>query len=282
MSTYVIGDVQGCYDQLQSLLLHIQFDPTQDTLWFTGDLVNRGPHSLEVLRFVKTLGEKHHVVLGNHDLHLIALAYGIGKPHAQDTLKPVLAAKDSTELIDWLRQRPLLHHDHAQGFVMVHAGLAPPWDLAQAQSLAKEVEAILRGNSPVSFLMHLYGDRPDHWDDRLTGMERVRCILNYLTRMRFCDLEGRLNLAYKGTLANTPYGLVPWFKVPNRANKAHKIIFGHWAALNGQTHVQNVYALDTGCVWGNCLSAMRLEDEQRFHVQCDRGLLMAKATRFHV
>ncbi|TAK77056.1 MAG: symmetrical bis(5'-nucleosyl)-tetraphosphatase [Gammaproteobacteria bacterium] len=266
MTTYAIGDVQGCFAPLQHLLAHISFDPAQDTLWFTGDLVNRGPQSLEVLRFVKTLGDKHKTVLGNHDLHLLAVAYGVRTLHPADTLDAILTAPDREELIDWLRHRPLLHED--QEYVMTHAGLAPEWDREQARLLAQEVEVVLRSETPALFLEQMYGNKPDRWDDQLTGIERLRCITNYFTRMRFCDADGRLDLNYKGDMAGKPKDLIPWFEVKNRANADVKIIFGHWAALDGKADAPNVYPLDTGCVWGNCLTALRLEDKKRFAVKC--------------
>jgi bis(5'-nucleosyl)-tetraphosphatase (symmetrical) len=269
MSTYAIGDVQGCFSALQKLLLHIQFKPDVDTLWFTGDLVNRGTQSLEVLRFVKNLGEKHKVVLGNHDLHLIALAFGNPQTFHSHTMQDVLAANDCDELIHWLRHRPLLHHEEDTGFVLTHAGLAPQWSIQKASALAREVEQALQSDTPSHFLDHLYGNQPDYWQDELTGVERLRCVVNYLTRMRFCYADGRMNLIYKGTLQDKTADLTPWFALPHRNNAEIKIIFGHWAALNGETNVPHVYGLDTGCVWGNCLTAMRLEDEKRFSVKCD-------------
>lgn len=268
MTTYAIGDIQGCFSEFQALLKHIQFDPDQDTLWFTGDLVNRGPQSLEVLRYVKALGSKHITVLGNHDLHLLALAYGVGKTHHGDTLTAILTASDNEELIDWLRHRPLLHHDKHTGFVMTHAGLAPSWSLKEAKVLAQEVENVLRGDKPHFFLENMYGNLPDRWDENLSGMERLRCIVNYLTRMRFCYADGRIDLAYKGEIAGKPDALIPWFDVNDRVNANEKIIFGHWAALGGKTAAPNVYAVDTGCVWGNRLTALRLEDEERFSIKC--------------
>lgn len=268
MTTYAIGDVQGCFAELQKLLAEIHFDPNEDTLWFTGDLVNRGPQSLAVLRFVKLLGEQHKMVLGNHDLSLLAVAYGVKSPHRSDTLDEILTAPDRDELIDWLRHRPLLYADKKSGYVMTHAGLAPAWHLKQARLLAQEVEAVLRGSTPQFFLQNMFGNQPDHWDDHLSGMERLRCITNYLTRMRFCYHDGRLDLSYKGEIAGKPADLLPWFNVPDRKNANVKIVFGHWAALNGKTDAPNVYALDTGCVWGNCLTAMRLDNEQRFAVRC--------------
>jgi bis(5'-nucleosyl)-tetraphosphatase (symmetrical) len=267
MAVYAIGDIQGCFVEFKKLLARIQFDPHKDTLWFTGDLVNRGPQSLDVLRFVKALGEKHEIVLGNHDLHLLAIASGTGKLNHNDTLGPILSAPDRDELLDWLQHRPLLCYDEHLGYVMTHAGLAPSWDLKQAQRLAQEAEGIIRSGSP-AFFQHMYGNQPDHWDETLSGIPRFRCIINYFTRMRFCHLDGRLELSYKGTISNKPDDVIAWFDVPHRANTKVKIIFGHWAALGGKTHVPNVYALDTGCVWGNSLTAMRLGDEQRFSIKC--------------
>lgn len=268
MPTYAIGDIQGCFVELEMLLEQIHFNYHQDTLWFTGDLVNRGPRSLEVLRFVKALGEKHVIVLGNHDLHLLAVAYGVRDLHKNDTLDEILAAPDKNELMDWLRHRPLLHYDKLTEYVMVHAGLAPIWDLNQARWLAQEVEGILRGPSPETFLKNIYGNQPDRWNDNLSGIERWRCIINFLTRMRFCYADGRLDLTYKGEIAGKPIDLIPWFDVSNRKNVNEKIIIGHWAALNGKSDAPNIYPLDTGCVWGNCLTAMRLEDRKRFNVRC--------------
>lgn len=268
MPTYAIGDVQGCFAELENLLDVIQFDAALDMLWFTGDLVNRGPRSLEVLRFVKSLGERHVTVLGNHDLHLLAVAVGARDTHRGDTLQAILSAPDREELIDWLRRRPLFHEDKSLGFVMAHAGIAPVWTVADAHRLAREVETVLRGASPESLLKNMYGNQPDYWDEQLSGIERWRAIINFFTRMRFCLADGRLDLSYKGEIAGKPDELIPWFLLPNRVNANEKIIVGHWAALGGKTDVSGVVALDTGCVWGNCLTAMRLEDEKRFSVRC--------------
>lgn len=270
MPTYAIGDIQGCFTQFQALLDQIHFDPKQDILWFTGDLVNRGPHSLEVLRFIKALGDQHITILGNHDLHLIAVAYGTQSIRTSDSFSDILSAPDKTELIDWLRKRPLLHHDKTTNYCMTHAGIAPFWHVQEAESLAHEVETILSGDSPLLFLENMYGNLPDNWDNLLSGVERLRCITNYLTRMRFCYADGRLNLTYKGQVSDHPPELIPWFDVPNRKNKEVKIVFGHWAALGGKTDARNLFALDTGCVWGNCLTAMRLEDEKLFSVPCSK------------
>lgn len=233
MATYAIGDVQGCYAELVQLLLKIQFDPHHDTLWFAGDLVNRGPRSLEVLRFIKDLGDRHKTVLGNHDLHLLAVAYGVRNQQTSDTLDAILTSPDKNELLDWLRHRKLFHYDKTLQFVMVHAGLASTWNVQQAQELAREVESALR-DSPMLFLRNMYGNEPSQWNDHLSGIERLRCITNHLTRMRFCYQDGRLDLSCKGQIADKPDYLFPWFSVPNRVNAQVKIIFGHWAALEGK------------------------------------------------
>ena len=266
MAIYAIGDVQGCFSALLRLLDQIQFDPSCDYLWFAGDLINRGPQSLATLRWVKSLGDRQVTVLGNHDLNCLAVSQGVYQQKKGDTLDELLRAEDAAELLAWLSQRPLLHAD--QNIVLTHAGLAPQWDLLTAQRLAKEVEAVLQGPHMRSFLAAMYGSEPSLWDESLVGMDRLRCITNYLTRMRFCAADGRLDLAFKGEVGRQPAHLYPWFEVPNRANQDLTLIFGHWAALNGNTHRPNVIGLDTGCVWGNCLTAVRLEDRQYFQVKC--------------
>lgn len=268
MSTYAIGDIQGCFDELQKLLEQIQFDSNKDTLWFTGDLINRGPKSLETLRFIKNLGEDHVTVLGNHDLHLLAVHYGARKVQKGDTFDEILSAHDKLNIIEWLRHRPMLHYDKNLNYTLVHAGLAPMWTLQQARSLANEVEVALRGDAPEHFLKHMYGNTPDLWIDNLSGTDRLRVITNYLTRLRFCYADGRIDLTYKGEITGKPKDLIPWFDVPDRANAEVNIIFGHWAALNGKTTLPHLFALDTGCVWGNCLTALRIEDGLRFTVNC--------------
>lgn len=265
MPTYAIGDLQGCYDELQLLLEKIQFDPTQDTLWFTGDLVNRGPKSLECLRFVKNLGARAITVLGNHDLHLLAVAAGVRQQAEGDTLTEILEAPDCDELLTWLRQQPLLHYDPQLGFILVHAGIAPQWNLGTAQKLAREVEMQLQSIAS-DLLAQLYGNQPACWNDVLIGTERWRCIINYFTRMRFCTQAGCLDLSYKGTLNDAPSDLIPWFNVPQRQVQ-QPILFGHWAALESGKTPPNVFALDSGCVWGNSLTALRLEDLQKFSVK---------------
>jgi bis(5'-nucleosyl)-tetraphosphatase (symmetrical) len=269
MSTYAIGDVQGCYAALQKLLKQIHFDATVDHLWFTGDLVNRGSHSLEVLRFVKQLGDHQKTVLGNHDLHLLACAYQQHPGWEEDTFAEILAAPDKDELIDWLRHQALFHYDAHLDYSLVHAGLAPSWDVAKALALAHEVEAVLQSDQIKDFLGKMYGDQPNYWDDHLSGWDRLRAITNYLTRVRFCYPDGHLELSSKGPADAPQERLLPWFRMPDRVNEELKIIFGHWAALGGITHTSNVYSLDTGCVWGFKLTAMRLEDGKRFRVDCE-------------
>lgn len=268
MATYAIGDIQGCFSQLAALLKVIQFDEAHDHLWFTGDLVNRGSESLATLRFIKQLGNCCHIVLGNHDLHLLAVAHNGHPGWPTDTLNDILTAADRHELLSWLIKQPLLHHDSNLGFTMVHAGLAHNWDLDKARKLAKEVETVLQSPHCVDFFKNMYGNYPNDWDDHLEDFERLRTITNFFTRMRFCHHDGRLELKTKGTVTSVSKDLIPWFRVENRLNKNLNIIFGHWAALNGVTDTPHVYALDTGCVWGHKLKAMRLEDKQVFFVSC--------------
>jgi bis(5'-nucleosyl)-tetraphosphatase (symmetrical) len=268
MPTYAIGDIQGCYQPFLTLLQTINFDPHRDTLWLTGDLVNRGPQSLDVLRYVRDLGERHQVVLGNHDLHLLAVSEGVLSQQAGDTLTDILASPDRNELMNWLRFRPMLVQDEKLGYVMTHAGLAPAWTLSQAKLLAKEVEAMLQSSTWQLFFPHMYGNQPDRWSDDLAGNDRMRCIINHFTRMRYCHADGRLELSSKGAIKDQADSLIPWFDVKPRLNADVNIIFGHWAALQGEVDVPNLYALDTGCVWGNKLSALRLEDGARFAVPC--------------
>jgi bis(5'-nucleosyl)-tetraphosphatase (symmetrical) len=274
MATYAIGDLQGCYPELRALLDRLRFDPARDDLWFVGDLVNRGPTSLECLRFVKRLGARAKVVLGNHDLHLLAIALGAGrKPRRGDTLQEVLDAPDRDELLDWLRRRPLLHHDPLLGYTMVHAGLPPQWDLATATLCAREVEGVLAGPDHAAFLGEMYGDQPDLWSEGLTGTARLRFAVNALTRMRFCTHDGRLELHAKGAPRAAPPELVPWFAVRGRRSTSLNLIFGHWSTL-GEADGFGVFPLDTGCVWGGRLSALRLDGEGGWtRVPC-RGALV--------
>jgi bis(5'-nucleosyl)-tetraphosphatase (symmetrical) len=261
MAVYAIGDLQGCYGCLMRLLDKLHFDPSEDKLWFTGDLVNRGPDSLATLRFVKGLGKRAVTVLGNHDLHLLALAEEVVPYKRKDTLRSILDASDRKELLGWLRQQPLLHYDKKLRFTMVHAGLSPQWKLKKARKAAREVEKVLRGKHYRSFLKEMYGDMPDTWSDDLKGWERLRYITNALTRMRCCDRDGRMDMSYKGSLVQKGRRLVPWFRVPGRANRKHRIVFGHWSTLGPVTD-PNIYPLDSGCVWGGYLTALRLDQRQ--------------------
>lgn len=261
MATYAIGDLQGCADELEALLQQLLFDATRDRLWFVGDLVNRGPKSLEALRLVRSLGENAVVVLGNHDFHLLCLAEGYAKKRPDDTLDAVLAAPDAPQLLDWLRRRPLMHAE--AGYAMVHAGLLPQWTLEQAQALAREVEAALRGDGYRDLLAQLYGSQPRAWRDDLAGWDRLRVIVNAMARLRFCSADGEMDLAATGKEA--PAGLRPWFEF--RPAGERPIICGHWSAL-GLKLTEKLAALDSGCVWGGSLSALRLEDRRLFQVPC--------------
>jgi len=261
MATFAIGDVQGCYDDLMRLLERIRFDEHEDQLWFAGDLVNRGPASLAVLRFVKGLGGIAISVLGNHDLHLLAVAAGTSKSRKSDTLDEVLAAADRDELLHWLRHRPLLHHDPALGYTLVHAGLPPQWDLQQAQSCARELETALRGASYADFFRHMYGDEPGRWDPELSGIERLRFIVNCFTRLRFVGPQGELELETKGSPGSQPHGYLPWYQVPGRKSEALHVLFGHWSTVGKIQAAHNALGLDTGCVWGGSLTALRLDGD---------------------
>jgi bis(5'-nucleosyl)-tetraphosphatase (symmetrical) len=264
VAVWAIGDVQGCYDELCALLERIVFDAGRDRLWFVGDLVNRGPQSLEVLRFVRGLGDRAVAVLGNHDLHLLAAAAGTRRPNPKDTFDEILAAPDRDALVDWLRRRPLLHADDELGVVMIHAGLAPQWNSARARACAAEVEAVLRADDYREFLAAMYGDRPDRWSDDLRGIDRLRFSLNCFTRLRLCDRDGRLHLREKGSPWNRSNGLVPWFAAPGRASAGADLVFGHWSMLGRyEDRANGVYALDSGCIWGGALTALRLDGDSR-------------------
>lgn len=267
MSHYAIGDLQGCYAALEALLAKINYDSSDDILWFTGDLVNRGPDSLNTLRLVSRFP---HVicVLGNHDLHLLALALATRVYPVQHNLVEILNAPDRDELINWLRNRPLLHHDSQLKYTMTHAGIPPQWSLDEAQKHAEEVCQILRSEKAGLLLEHMYGNEPDTWSSSLQGWERLRYIINAFTRMRFCSSSGKLILDVKGPIDSQTHDLIPWFQLPNKRDPQDRLIFGHWAALMGKTNQPNLFALDTGCVWGNQLTAMRLEDQQLFSVEC--------------
>ncbi len=265
MAIYAIGDIQGCYAELQQLLEKIRFDPTQDHIWLVGDLVNRGPGSLEVLRLVKSFGDRAITVLGNHDLHLLAVAAGEAALHRSDTLDEILNAPDRDELLAWLRHQRLLY---AEGdYVLVHAGLLPQWSVRQAAGLAREVEKALRGDDYATFFEHMYGNSPHGWSDDYSGYKRLRVITNALTRMRICTPQGEMEFKFKGEVEKIPHGYVPWFDLPKRKSRDATVIFGHWSAL-GLKVMPNIIALDTGCLWGGTLTAIRLEDRQLFQVAC--------------
>ena len=267
MATYAIGDIQGCYDELRALLDDLNFDPARDKLWFVGDLVNRGPQSLEVLRFVKGLGDRAVTVLGNHDLHLVMQVGGYGRRNAEDTLQPVLNAPDRDELVIWLRQQPLFHVDGE--FAMVHAGLLPQWTVTKAAALSTEIHLALTAENHREFLAHMWGSAPAGWRDDLTGWDRLRVIVNAMTRLRFCSPAGIMNLLSKGPPHKAPQDFLPWFEIPGRVSVSHTLICGHWSAL-GLKLGANLLALDTGCVWGGSLTAVRLEDRQVFQRPCMR------------
>ncbi len=260
MATYVIGDVQGCFDELEHLLRQIGFSG-RDRLWFVGDLVNRGPKSVDVLRFVKSLGDRAVTVLGNHDLHLIASHEGLERTKGNDTFNDVLAASDRRELVDWLRARPLMHvqGEHA----MVHAGLLPPWSRTRARELAREVEDALVAPNYREFFAHMYGSHPDRWSDNLGGWDRLRVIVNAMTRMRFCTGDGRMEFRAKGR--DAPSGFGPWYET--RPGEPGLLVCGHWSAL-GLKVTPQVVLLDSGCVWGGSLTALRLEDRRIWQVEC--------------
>lgn len=261
-SPIAIGDIQGCFGSLQSL---IRLLPADAPLWLTGDLVNRGPQSLETLRWVRAHEHRVVTVLGNHDLHLLAVACGVRKPHRSDTFSDILQAADRDDLLDWLRSRPLAYV--GEGWLMVHAGIVPDWSAEQAISLAGEVHSVLSGPDWVDFMHQMYGNQPSQWSDELRGTARLRVIVNALTRLRFCTADGRMEFETKEAADKAPSGFLPWFEVPNRASATHPIVFGHWSTL-GLINRPNLLAIDTGCVWGRQLTAVQLSDRQVWRVEC--------------
>ncbi len=263
MATYAVGDVQGCHDALRALLDHAGFDPARDRLWLTGDLVNRGSQSLQTLRFVRSLGDAARCVLGNHDIHLLMVAGSHTDAHRSDTLGDVLKAPDRDELLDWMRKRPLLYREGR--YVMVHAGLLPEWTLEQAETLANEAQQALSADFD-GLAGSLYGNRPERWDARLRGRDRLRFIINVFTRMRVCHPDGRLELNHKGLPERRPEGTEPWFDLPHRHGDQVTVVCGHWSAL-GLMLRPGLAALDTGCLWGGWLTALRLEDGAVFQVR---------------
>jgi len=283
MADYIIGDVQGCYDELMALLSLIHFDVTKDKLYFTGDLVNRGKQSLEVIRFVKSLGNTAITVLGNHDLHYLAIYAGIRPLGKGDTFQDLLTVSDHQELFNWMRTRPLIYCLHENQGILVHAGVFPFWNLMQLTQLTSEIEALLSGSGYAIFLSQMYGNKPSNWSEKLENNEKYRFVINCLTRMRYITSSGELELAYKGNTASEVQGYVPWFSLPLQIIKDNprlRIFFGHWAALDGKTGLSNVIGLDTGCAWGNCLTAIRLSDLKYFNVKCDkyRGVIDDKSS----
>lgn len=269
MSTYAIGDIQGCHDSLLSLLDACDFDPRRDRLWLVGDLVNRGPKSLETLRYVKALGDAAITVLGNHDLYLLMVAEGVEKRRGKDdTLDDILAATDCDELLAWLRHQKLCHIEN--GYCLVHAGLLPQWTVAEARALAAEVEALLQGPAYRDVLAHMWGSEPAAWNEDLQGWDRMRVIVNAMTRMRFCTPEGVMEFQAKGEVVDAPAGHLPWFDVPGRCSADSVLVTGHWSAL-GLKMTPNLLALDSGCLWGGHLTALRLEDRAVFHINCCDG-----------
>jgi bis(5'-nucleosyl)-tetraphosphatase (symmetrical) len=269
MAVYALGDIQGCYDELRSLLELLHFDPAQDRLWFVGDLVNRGPKSLETLRFVKGLGEAAVSVLGNHDLHLLALAAGNHKHRDASSLDPVLDAPDRDELLHWLRHRPLLHRDPQLGYTMLHAGLPPEWDLDTATTCARELEQALQGDDHLAYFLDMYGNQPSRWGPSLAGQDRLRFITNCFTRLRYLTADGSLALKEKGPPGSQQQGHLPWFEHPARRSRGERILCGHWSTL-GYLAQDDVWALDTGCLWGGSLTALRIDREEPVpvHMPC--------------
>jgi len=258
LAVYAIGDIQGCLDSLKQLLDKLGVSDS-DQIWFTGDLVNRGPQSLETLRFIRSLGNQAVSVLGNHDLHLLALAAGRFHDKPNPTLQPILKAGDREELLDWLRRRPLFHLDKQINWGLVHAGIHPHWDLSTAHRLADETETLLRGDAYDAFMKQLYGNHPENWDPNLTGFDRARFCINAMTRMRFCFPDGRLDFLHKGPPGSQPPELRPWFEIERETPVTPRIVFGHWSAL-GYHKIGPYYGIDTGCLWGGRLTALRLDE----------------------
>lgn len=265
MATLAIGDVQGCYDQLMRLLERAGYDERRDVLWFVGDLVNRGPQSAQTVRFAKRLGDRQVTVLGNHDLALLVIAEGYAKPHRGDTFGDILSAPDREELLAWLRHQKLMHA--GDGYAMVHAGLLPQWTVAQALALAREAEAALQGADHREFLRQMYGNEPARWRDDLAGYDRLRVIINAMSRMRLVNAEGAMEFSHKTGLAGLPAGFIPWYDAPRRASRGTPVLFGHWAALGLQLTADAI-CLDSGCVWGRALTALRLQDRKVFQLDC--------------
>lgn len=271
MTIYAVGDLQGCLSPLQCLLQRVAFDPDKDRLWLVGDLVNRGPQSLETLRFLYRMRDAVTCVLGNHDLHLLAVAQNIERLKKADTLREILDAPDRDELLDWLRHQKLLHYDAERDTALVHAGIPPQWTLAKALKRASEVEEALRDDARFPlFLDGMYGNEPARWDRELHGIPRLRVITNCFTRMRFCSADGTLDLKSKEGVESAPPGYAPWFSHRERKTRGQKIIFGHWAALEGQCNEPGLFALDTGCVWGGAMTLLNIDSGERHRCDCNQ------------
>ncbi|SFA41895.1 symmetrical bis(5'-nucleosyl)-tetraphosphatase [Metapseudomonas otitidis] len=269
MTTYAVGDLQGCLVPLKCLLDRVAFDPARDRLWLVGDLVNRGPKSLETLRFLFAMRDSVTCVLGNHDLHLLAVAHNVERLKKSDTLREIIEAPDAGDLLDWLRRQKLVHYDEARDIAMVHAGIPPMWTLAKALKRAAEVEEALLDDARLPlFLEGMYGNDPACWDSDLHGITRLRVITNYFTRMRFCKADGTLDLKSKEGADTAPPGYRPWFAHPSRKTRGQKIIFGHWAALEGKCNEPGLHALDTGCVWGGTMTLLNIDNGQRISCDC--------------
>ena len=266
MATYAIGDVQGCYVEFCDLLEKVRFDPTQDRLWLLGDLINRGPDSLAVVRLVRSFGDAVQIVLGNHDLHFLAIHLGGHSMNRHDTFVELLQARDVDDIASWYCEQPFLVRDDKLGYAMTHAGIPPMWSVDHAESLAHEVEAVIRGKRRVAYFESMYGNKPDSWDDSLRGMDRWRAITNFLTRVRLMNTAGQMDFAPKGSVNEAPSEWIPWYELPRREELTLKLLFGHWAAIEGHSGRDDIIALDTGCVWGRELRALCLDSGESFNV----------------
>ncbi|MBD2858617.1 symmetrical bis(5'-nucleosyl)-tetraphosphatase [Spongiibacter sp. KMU-158] len=270
MARYAIGDLQGCYQPLRQLLDQIAFDPANDQLWLVGDLVNRGPDSLETLRFLHSIRDSLRITLGNHDLHVIALAKGYTDRGRHPTLEALLNAPDCLELMNWLQQQRLAYRDPSGDYLMSHAGIPAIWSSEQALSLAAELEAVLQSDKAEAFFLEMYGNTPLCWSDDLHGVDRLRAITNYFTRMRACQQDGTLELKFKGIAADIPAGYRPWFEWQATSARKETLLFGHWAALECQTGRDDIIALDSGCVWGRCMTLLNLDTRELHHCDCSK------------
>lgn len=270
MATYAIGDLQGCFDELMDLLNEINFDERNDQLWFAGDLINRGPKSLQCLEFVFDRKDNVNTVLGNHDLHLLAIYEHVRQPHSSDTFDEILRSNNIKELVTWYRKQPFILHSEEFDYFLVHAGIPPQWSMSRSLDLANEVSQVLQTDQYFEFIQVMYGNKPDSWNEGLSGFDRVRYIINCFTRIRYCDQQGKLNLKENAEPGKQTAELVPWYAYPGRISKGQKILFGHWSTVTLGSEQDfrkfNAYPLDTGCLWGGTLTAMRLEDAHWFSV----------------